>query len=169
MSNHKQSCISFTAPQFTAEDQQREQESLTDADRTAIQEKLLGWMALRRETPQFLEKGVQQLEHALSEIPMTQKEAYQRALERAPEVVQDETNPVAFLRAEDYQPEVSREMLGLVIGCVDTYRRFYLTPKRRNSSGGCPAHGQVLEYPLHYLRRRGLSSLDRGGLFGRGK
>jgi hypothetical protein len=169
MSNLQQSCISFTAPQFTPEDVQREQESLSEADRAAIQEKLLGWTAVCRETPELLKKGVQQLKDALSDIPIGQKEAYQRALERAPEVVQDETSPVAFLRAENYQPEVSSEVPGLQLLDLEIPTVVHLSPERCYLAGCCTAHGQVLEYPLYYLWRRSLSSLGRGGLFGPGK
>jgi hypothetical protein len=54
------------------------------------------------ETNNVLQNRLCLLGEALEAIPDTEKLAYLKALERAPLVVKRETDPIAFLRCEDY-------------------------------------------------------------------
>lgn len=54
------------------------------------------------ETDTMLENGLALLQSALEQIPVSEKETYLKALERAPLLVKYESDPAAFLRRENY-------------------------------------------------------------------
>lgn len=99
-------CMSFTAPQFSPEDEQKELDALNDEEREALRQDCHGYTSIRREPREFLDTCLAQFEEALKDIPLPQKETYLQGKFQYPELLADETDPVVFLRAEDYQPEV---------------------------------------------------------------
>lgn len=103
-------CMSFTAPQFSMEDEQLERESISEQEREALRLDLYGYAALQRETPDFLQERLAALQDYLQQnddIPDSKKMVYEQALQECPDVVREESNPLFFLRAENYDAEAA--------------------------------------------------------------
>ena len=100
------SVISITAPQFTVDDERLEREMLTEEEYIASQHDIYGTDEFC-ETDDMLREGPVELERAIQEIPMEEKEAYLEASERVPEIVEAESNYIMFLRSENYNVWVS--------------------------------------------------------------
>ena len=100
------SVISITAPQFTVDDERLEREMLTEEEYIASQHDIYGTDEFC-ETGDMLREGPVELERAIQEIPMEEKEAYLEASERVPEIVEAESNYIMFLRSENYNVWVS--------------------------------------------------------------
>jgi hypothetical protein len=96
------SAFTFTAPIVTPEDEAVERQALTVDERQRIHDDVYGKESLLRETDDMLENGTNLIQEALLEIPDADKQAYLEALERSPQLVKRETDPVAFLRCEKY-------------------------------------------------------------------
>lgn len=104
----KNACMSFTAPQFSLDDEQAERDNLPVEVEDALRQDLCGITAIRRETSAWLQECRRTMHEFLRhEIPAERQVAYQEALHRAPELVADDSDPVVFLRAEDYDPEAA--------------------------------------------------------------
>jgi hypothetical protein len=95
------SVLSITAPLFTADDERLERETLTPEEIDAANQDILGTFSFE-ETDEMKVHGPVELQKALDEIPHEEKEAYLEALERVPHLVQTESNPILFLRSENY-------------------------------------------------------------------
>lgn len=98
--------FSWSAPQFTKEDERRERESLTEDERSQIQADIFGRGPTIRETSNLLADRTDRYHNALALLPASEKAAYLIALERCPHLVRTETNPLLFLRADNYNAEV---------------------------------------------------------------
>jgi hypothetical protein len=96
------SAFTFTAPIVTVEDERLEREALTDDERKKLHEDVYGGEQLVTETEEMLQNGTRMLREALLAIPDVEKVAYLEALEIAPLLVERESDPVAFLRCENY-------------------------------------------------------------------
>jgi hypothetical protein len=96
------SAFTFTSPVVTEEDERKEREALTDDERRKVHEDVYGGEQLVTETDTMLVNGVAMLRDAVQSIPDEEKTAYLEALEIAPLLVERESNPVAFLRCENY-------------------------------------------------------------------
>lgn len=95
--------FSITCPNITDEEDKREKESLTREEREAIENDILGKLAPSyTETPAMKRNAVMELKSAVELIEEGEKEAYLRALEVCPTLLQTETDPIHFLRAENY-------------------------------------------------------------------
>jgi hypothetical protein len=107
------SVLSITAPQFTGEDARLEQETYSDEEVEGAQRDLLGRPALEETqlSEEDLEQLLQDFYQALEEITLEEKEAYVEALERVPQLVELESNPLTFLRAEEYHAWAAAERL----------------------------------------------------------
>jgi hypothetical protein len=92
----------FTAPIVTPEDEQAEREALTEKESQKLHEEIYGSEVEIEETDTMLEKASLLLQEALNEIPDAAKQAYLEALERAPLLVERESDPISFLRCENY-------------------------------------------------------------------
>ena len=102
------STFSITSPRFTEEDNQRELASLTPQELQAIEEDVCGsGTDPLNESEDMKVEGVVQLDEAIDLIPLNEKQAYARALEVCPELVKKESDPVAFLRADNFNSWVS--------------------------------------------------------------
>ena len=99
------SLFSLSAPTFTVEKERNERQSLSEKERQEIKNDLFGFKST--ESPQLLNEVRQILESKLLQMPPEYKSAYLQALARCPEIVNQESNPNAMLRAEDYDPLVS--------------------------------------------------------------
>jgi len=100
--------MSFTAPQFSMQDEEKEKDDLSPEVKEALRQDLYGYSAIIRETSEFLRDGREKMEEFLEhEIPAERKEEYTEALQQAPVIVADESDPVLFLRAEAYDPEAA--------------------------------------------------------------
>lgn len=100
------SVLSITAPQFTSEDEQLERDNLTQEEMDAAVHDIYGTGTLE-ETEEMRIRGPIELEAALQDIPMEEKEAYLEAVARVPEIVEAESNFLLFLRSEDFNVWVS--------------------------------------------------------------
>jgi hypothetical protein len=96
------SVLSITAPQFTAEDECLEQESYKEEELEAAERDLFGrTLEETQVSEEELERLLQDFHQALEEIPLEDKEAYVEALERVPQLVELESHPLTFLKAEE--------------------------------------------------------------------
>jgi hypothetical protein len=99
--------FSFTAPLISPEDEKHEQESLSPETRKEIQDQLYGRenkAELIEETPERMTERLVQFNQALEKIP--DKRDYVDALQRAPSLVETESNPIKFLRCEQFDASV---------------------------------------------------------------
>jgi hypothetical protein len=94
--------MSWTAPQFNDREFQKERASLTPERAYEMDCERRGVNAIPRETPQMRQRGLAQFLEALQTIEDVDKQDYMRALEISPEVVRKESDPLLFLRCEDY-------------------------------------------------------------------
>jgi hypothetical protein len=92
----------FTAPIVTPEDEKAEREALTEDERHSIDKAVYGAEDEIAETDAMVEKAVLLLQEALHEIPDVEKQGYLEALERAPLLVERESDAIRFLRCEEY-------------------------------------------------------------------
>jgi hypothetical protein len=96
------SAFTCSAPIVTNEEEIIEREALSDDERQIILDDAYGTEVIMPETDTMLTEGTALMAQALQAIPDTGKLAYLEALERAPELVERESDPVAFLRCEQY-------------------------------------------------------------------
>ena len=97
--------FSISAPQLTKEEQQREKDALTEEERLEIQKDIQG-TARFLETEEMTVNGLEQFQQELEQIPNDEKEAYLEAMQRSPDLVKTETNPIKFLRCEHFNVKV---------------------------------------------------------------
>ena len=100
------SVLSITAPQFTAEVERLEQETLTEEELTSANDVIYGTGSFN-ETDSMRCRGPAEMYMTLKDFPDEEKEAYLEALARAPQLVQTESDPLLFLRSENYNSWVS--------------------------------------------------------------
>jgi hypothetical protein len=96
--------FSFSAPRFSAEDNEREASTMTDEERLEVRNDLYGTYTLPTETIELISRCMASMEECITQIP--EKEAYLVAQERCPELFTTESAPIRFLRSESYNPEV---------------------------------------------------------------
>jgi hypothetical protein len=96
------SSFTFTAPVVTEQQEKEEREALSDEERKKLHEDVYGGEQLVTETEEMLRNGAWMLDEAVLAIPDEEKAAYLEALESAPELVEQESDPVPFLRCEKY-------------------------------------------------------------------
>jgi hypothetical protein len=101
--------ISATAPEVSWEEWLAEISGLDEQEKEMVNGDLNGTAAILCEPPDFLQQALVNMETALLNIPCAKKRDYVSAMEAAPHLVQEESNPLAFLRAACYNSEVSEE------------------------------------------------------------
>jgi hypothetical protein len=97
--------FSFTAPAISEEEEKAEREALSVEERKQVHDDLFGTEDKDDDVPEtteMLENCLNLFREALEQIPDNSKQEYLEAMERAPEVVRQETDPVAFLRSQHY-------------------------------------------------------------------
>ena len=100
--------FSYTAPAVSPEQEHAELEALTDAERKELERDLhpddagLASVAssIQAETPEMNARGVAMMFAAVEGMPHADKKAYEEAVRQSPELVERESDPVAFLRCE---------------------------------------------------------------------
>ena len=98
----------FVAGGFVVEeDVLRERSTLTAEEIKRIENRCLGndSMDFVEETPALIETGLNDMARYLASIP--NKSAYEEAMVEAPHLVEQESAPIRFLRAEMFNAEVS--------------------------------------------------------------
>jgi hypothetical protein len=105
------SAFTVIAPVVTLEEDQAEREALPEEERQSIRKEVYGSEVEIKETDAMAEKAVLLLQEALHEIPDVAKQAYLEALERAPLLVERESDPISFLRCEKYDAWVAAHRL----------------------------------------------------------
>jgi hypothetical protein len=104
----KMTGFSFTAPQISEEDEQRERDLLSKEERQKIQNDLYGLSVdLKDETEEMLQSAPRLMQQALMEIPVEEKSEYLEALERCRDLVAKESPPLPFMRCDHYDANVS--------------------------------------------------------------
>jgi hypothetical protein len=109
--------FSITSPRITEDDERKERESLTPEEIDELEHDIHGTGFDIVETDDMRLQAVVQLDEAISMIPDTDKVAYLRALELCPELVRMESEPIRFLRSENYNPWVSIFPQYIVLHC----------------------------------------------------
>jgi hypothetical protein len=100
------SAFSFTAPQFTEEEEKVQKESLSEEDKRIIEDDVYG----RR---QIIESDYQResspalVQAALHAIREEDKQDYLAALDACPNLVATESDALRFMRADNYNAKVS--------------------------------------------------------------
>jgi hypothetical protein len=96
------SAFSYTAPRFTEEQEQKERESTTEEEENVVSSDIFGVDAVIEETEELVIHSLAQFEEELAALPEKDKQGYSQALEECPLIVEQESAPIRFLRAEDY-------------------------------------------------------------------
>ena len=108
---------SMTAPCFTPHEEQEERDSLSKDEAEYIQKEILGdndTFIVDYESNNDVNVCVTQLNQFIEDsISMSDKKEYLHAQQVCPQLVQTETNPIMFLRSENYNIKV----------CASTIRR----------------------------------------------
>jgi len=104
--------FSFTVPRISEEEERAEREALSEEEKRAIHDDMYGNGPNDgvEETEEMKVSGPLLLREALESIASTDKLDYLEAMKRSPRVVEQECNPIAFLRSEDYDAWVSTEI-----------------------------------------------------------
>lgn len=104
--------FSFTAPVITEEQEKKELEALSNAEREEIDRDVTGkHVDDYVETPAMIQRGLLEFMEALEQIPEENKVDYLMARDVCPELVQRESSPLAFLRRDMFDPWVSASRL----------------------------------------------------------
>jgi hypothetical protein len=101
------SFISITAPVFTEEDERIERESMSPEELEEVHNDTHGINTFEA-TPEMVQHGPYELQLALEDIHEEEKEVYLEALRMCPELVEQESNYLMFLRSENYNVWVSQ-------------------------------------------------------------
>jgi hypothetical protein len=98
--NYLPATLSYTSPQISLGQLEGEKASLSEDEGYTIACEKHGWNPILRETPEMRQRGLAQFEEALQGV--SDKREYLRAIELAPELVRTESDPLRFLRCENY-------------------------------------------------------------------
>jgi hypothetical protein len=107
--------LSATAPQFLPEQEKHERATLSPEEIAEIEGDINGTVKFK-ETEEMKQTGLLGLQKAMEAISDFEKRGYKEACEVAPELVERESNTVAFLRCERYNGEVRYILLYYVHG-----------------------------------------------------
>jgi len=104
--------FSITAPRFTAEQEEAERSSLSQEERDKVVNDLFGGNAhALPSAEEHLPQLVTHMSEELDKIDDAEKEGYLLALKQCPHLVAKESDPVRFLRCDDYQTEKAARRL----------------------------------------------------------
>eukprot|EP00545_Synedropsis_sp_CCMP1620_P000948 CAMPEP_0119014106 /NCGR_PEP_ID=MMETSP1176-20130426/9357_1 /TAXON_ID=265551 /ORGANISM="Synedropsis recta cf, Strain CCMP1620" /LENGTH=311 /DNA_ID=CAMNT_0006967245 /DNA_START=25 /DNA_END=960 /DNA_ORIENTATION=- len=96
--------FSYTAPLFTKEKEAIERANATKEERDAAAKDVYGDEFVE-ETEKMVSDSLALFVEELEAIPNEEKEMYLQALKRCPIIVEQESDPIRFLRAEDYDAQ----------------------------------------------------------------
>ena len=101
---------SMTAPCFTPQEEQEERDSLSNEEADYLQKEILGdndTFIVDFESNNDVTICIQELKQYIDEsISMIDKKEYLHAIQVCPHLVETETNPILFLRSENYNIKV---------------------------------------------------------------
>ena len=99
--------FSFTAPQFTNKQQEAEREKLSAEEREKIEADVYGVSVnTTEETEELLEKSLAEFKEHFEALSDYDKTDYQEAVQRCPKLVETESDPLRFLRYDDFDAKV---------------------------------------------------------------
>jgi hypothetical protein len=105
------SVFSFTAPHITPEEEQLERDALSETERTQLHTHLFGEEGDVDEEETLPENSIKNgrelMEQAVQLLPDIVKRDYLAARDRVPQLVERESEPMAFFRREKYDETVS--------------------------------------------------------------
>ena len=94
--------FSYTAPIFTEKQEREEAASITDEEKKSIRIDVFGVDKSIEETEEVLERSLARFAEEIDAISDDNKKVYMVALQRCPNIVDQESPPIRFLRAENY-------------------------------------------------------------------
>ena len=107
------SSYSATAPEFLPEDERKERDSLSPEEIKAIQNDVIhdhDYVYDQEETSEFVSTCIEQLHDIIEDdsiiLPIN-KAAYIEACTKVPHLVEQGSNPIKFLRCENYNVELA--------------------------------------------------------------
>jgi len=106
--------LSYTAPVFTEEDEEREFADLETNEKQSFINNLYGQNAEELAVANGREITQQELDDfqkAIERIPVSDQTGYQMAMIRCPELLNTETDPKLFLRCEEYSAEKAAQRM----------------------------------------------------------
>lgn len=106
--------FSFTAPRFTDEMKEAERKAMTEEERERIEAEMYGLATsaeeAKEETPEMVAEFLESFQSHLDSIEY--KPTYLEAIEKCPQILETESAPIRFLRAESFDAEVSVHFFG---------------------------------------------------------
>lgn len=110
--------VSYSAPEFSAQDEREERASLSKEERQTIEDEVRGTQVFvcndLEESPERASIRLTELEECLrNKLPATSTAAYFEALDRVPGLIIRETNPYMFIRAEHFNIEKAANRLAM--------------------------------------------------------
>ena len=99
--------ISLTAPRFTDEDERREVESMTSAEKSDMDRDIGAVSSSPTSLARIKESDMRSFSEALVRIPEYEKAAYEIAVRDFPGLVESETPLAYMLAASNFDAEVS--------------------------------------------------------------
>mmetsp|Transcript_24481 Transcript_24481/g.57025 ORF Transcript_24481/g.57025 Transcript_24481/m.57025 type:complete len:198 (+) Transcript_24481:254-847(+) len=103
--------VSFTAPQYTEDDEKREKEALTPDQKEEIEKDVYGRGDAENNHEDHDRDAEEEISWYLEEIPVHEKQDYLDALRECPRLVQTESSANRFMRATNNDPKESAKKL----------------------------------------------------------
>lgn len=148
--------VSYSAPAFFPNDEQDEKDNLSPEENKLIEDELHGAQVFdfdSFETPGQISEGLDVLHQCLKNLDPKLTATYFEALEKVPELVRRETDPIMFLRAEHYDAERAASRLAMhwkerkmLFGEDRAYLPMTLAPKGAMGSSGLDMEQLELGY-----------------------
>lgn len=109
--------VSYSAPEFSAEEEEEERAKLSLEERKIIDDELHGKQVFdfdAFETPDHVSSFLDEFDRCIrNKLPPELTETYFEAMEKVPHLVQQETDPLMFLRAEFFDVENAARRLAM--------------------------------------------------------
>ena len=107
--------FSYTAPQFTKEDEEKEIADLTPKAKEGILDDLYGRnsneLIMDGDVPEITAEQLAAVRDAMDRIPIEDRSGFIKASVRCPELIEIETDPAIFLRHENYDAELAAKRI----------------------------------------------------------
>ena len=104
--SNNMSVFSFSAPYVTEEEEKQERQDLTEQEKLELERDLYGYpddvTELQESSEQIEMRALEMIVQAIEELPISTKEEYLKAVELVPDLVETESNPLPFLRCENW-------------------------------------------------------------------
>lgn len=97
--------FSYTAPMFTKEQEDSERTTATEEEKEAASKDIYGDETIDETASMVSDAALALFMQEMEAIPDDEKKGYLLALERCPLIIEQESDPVRFLRTEDYDAQ----------------------------------------------------------------